>query len=298
MAKARRILGRAQSIRKIRTVTKTMEMVSTARYRQVHKHVSDLRPYTDRATDMVADLIARANRQDEPGIDDPLVTGRPELKRDAMVVITSDRGLCGGHNAAVMRLAEQRLDQLQREGYDIRLHVVGKKGIAAAREAGLKPVEENAGFGDDPDFYAVAEYAEGFIDALRDGQIGGLEVAYTQYLSASSRKPAIAQLLPLNTLTPPHRAFAPEHPEPFEFLPSREAILAQLLPAMVRLRLYQCFADAAVCEQLARMASMRSATDNADDMIRNMMLKYNRTRQGNITNELAEIVGGSEHLRG
>lgn len=291
MAKARKILKRAKAIKSIRTVTKTMEMVSTARFRRTAGHAAGLRPYTDRSADLVADLIARAG---EGGIDHPLVHDRPEVRRDVLLVLMSNRGLCGGYNAAMVRLASERIGQLRAEGYQVRLHVAGKKGASLLRRRGHTPDRVTDAFDHAPDFAAVSELVNALIEQFLRGEISGLEIAYMQFVSSGVQRPAVAQMLPLTYLRPPPGPMRETEPLAYEFMPSEEEILNQLLPASVRVRAFQCFLDAAVSEQVARMSAMRAATDSADDMIRQLNLDYNRIRQGQITNELAEIMGGSE----
>lgn len=296
MAKARKILQRARSIRTIRTVTKTMEMVSTAQFRKSHNRVQALRPYTDRATDMVADIVSRAPK-DHP-YHHPLIDGHQKVQCDALLVLTSDRGLCGGYNVSVLRVAIQRRAQLTHEQYEVLLHVSGRQGRVACREQGIQTVATYPQLHQPPPFGPVADLADQFMADFTAGRISGLEVAYTQFISSARQRPVISQILPLSNLEPSQRLdLAPGQERiPYEFIPGTAAILDQLLPALVRVRLYQCFVDAGVSEQVARMTTMRSATENADEMIRDLTIRYNRTRQAQITNELAEIMGGSQGL--
>lgn len=291
MAKARKILARANAIRKIRTVTKTMELVATARFRQAQNRARNLRPYTQRATDMVADLVHRQPDR----MHHPLIDGAGGEQRDVLLTLTSNRGLCGAYNGNVLKIARQRRGQLVEAGYDVCMHVAGKKGISAMRQAGEAMEATYAEFDTAPEFHVVAALCDELLQRFRAGEIEGVEVAYMQYLSSTDQRPAIAQILPLSNLElPPRPPTAEMDLQPYEFIPSAEEILDDLLPALVRVRMHQCFVDADVSEQSARMSAMRSASDNADEMIRDLMTDYNRTRQGQITNELAEIIGGSE----
>ncbi len=295
MAKARKILNHVRSIRNIRTVTKTMEMVSTARFRQSHNRVTALHPYTQRATDLVADLLARAP---EGQLRHVLIDGRADVKRDVLFVLTGNRGLAGAYNSSVVRLAMQRRAQLLSEDYEVLVHASGKKGIAALRGAGCPLEQAYTQFDQTPEFSVISDLADRLTAAFTAGTISGVEVAYMQFISSARQQAAIAQVLPLSNLERPPEVL-PEgmEREEYEMLPSPAEILDTLLPALVRVRLYQCFLDAAVSEQVARMSAMRAATENADEMIRHLTVRYNRTRQGQITNELAEIMGGSEGMQ-
>jgi F-type H+-transporting ATPase subunit gamma len=294
VAKARKILKRAKAVGSIRTVTKTMEMVSTARFRRTHSYVSHSRPYTDKLTALVAEVIDRCEGQAVH----PLLT-EPDagLKREVLMVLTSDRGLCGGYNGSVVRTALERLGQTRQAGYDVRLHVAGRKGVNTLKFRGVSVDREYTDWPQVPDYRQVGALAERFMEQYVHGKLAGLEVAYTRLMSGTSYRPVIAQILPLSEVSSPRPAPAQTGLEmPYELHPSAEEILRNLLPAAVRLRLYQCFLDAAVCEQIARMSAMRSATENADELIGSLTVQYNRMRQAQITTELSEIMGGRASL--
>ncbi|HOD83223.1 MAG: ATP synthase gamma chain [Planctomycetes bacterium ADurb.Bin126] len=287
MAKARTILKRAKAAKSIRTVTKTMEMVASSRFKKCHDMVVASRPYTSRLGDLVGDMIDRC---DAKALHHPLLQERAEVKRDVLLVLTSNRGLCGGFNGSIVRTATERSRQMNEAGYDVLLQVHGKRGIQQFRFLQAAIDKEYVLFDDVPNYRPVSQLADAFIDEYLAGRIGGVEVAYMQFLSASRQKPAIAQILPLTNLQPPRRTHG--YKPAYEFMPSADVLLEELLPATVRLRLYQCFLDSAASEQVIRIAAMRSATDNADDMIQSLTVRYNRVRQAQITTELAEIMGG------
>lgn len=288
MAKARKILRRVRAVGNIRTVTKTMEMVASTRFKRAHVRAVAARPYTDRLSDLVGDLVERCG-QDK--LDHPLLTEVEHLRRDVLLVITSNTGMCGGYNASVLSVASARYEQLTEAGYEVRLWVAGRRGLGSLRFRGFPIDRALTGFDHRPSFAAAAELAEGLMTDFGAGRISGLEVAYTQYFASGRQSAVIAQLLPL-TYTAPPPTLPGLVPPPYEFVPSPRAILDKLLPATVRLRLYQCFLDAAVTEQLTRAQAMRSATENADEMLRDLTVTYNRVRQAQITTELAEILGG------
>jgi F-type H+-transporting ATPase subunit gamma len=295
MAKARKILRRKKAVKNIRAVTKTMEMVSTARFKKMYNRAVAARPYTERLCDLVGDLIACSGPE---GLRHPLLTPPPGPKCDVLLVLTGNRGLCGSYNHAVLRMATERMSQVTPEGYKVCLRVVGKKGIQFFRHAGHRIEKEytqletkSGGVG--PDYDLVSALSNELMSDFLAGKISGLEVAYTQLISAGRYAPVIAQVLPLTQLAGTPKAMPTTGaPAPFDLMPSAKEILDRLLPTTVRLQMYQCFLDAAVTEQIARMSAMRAATEAADEMIHNLTVLYNRLRQSQITTELAEIIGG------
>ncbi len=300
MAKARKILNRLEAVRSVRAVTGAMETVARSRFRKTHDLAASVRPYTRRLTDFVEDVIRRCGTRK---LKHPLLTEHEDLKREILLAITTNRGLCGGYNANVQKLATERLEQLTELGYDMRLQVSGKKGIQHFKHRQFEIDVEYTHFTAMIDFDEVAKLADEYIAAFMDGHVGGVEVAYTQFVSSGRQSPAIAQILPLDDIEP----VDDEQDDPgdsieeyvsYDLLPSASEILDKLLPATVRLRLYQCFLDAAVSEQIARISAMHGANENADDMIKEMNLRYNRMRQSQITTELAEILGGRAGLEG
>jgi F-type H+-transporting ATPase subunit gamma len=291
MAKARKILKRANAVRNIRGVTKTMEMIASARFKRTHDQAVAARPYTDRIADLVACLI------DRMGIDQmghPLLGEGQAAPREVLLVLTSNRGLCGAMNPSVLRTATARHKQLIEADYEVLLQVVGKRGVRHFRFRGMELDAAHADLGDVPDYDAISALTDALVESFLAGAVGGVEVAYMQFISAAVQRPVISQILPLTNLPTPAagRLAAVGDPAPYDFVPSPSEILDQLLPATVRLRMYQCFLDSSVSEQIMRIAAMRNATDSADDMLHELTARYNRMRQTQITTELAEIMGG------
>ncbi|MBI5722673.1 MAG: ATP synthase F1 subunit gamma [Planctomycetes bacterium] len=292
MAKARSILKRARAVKKIGTITSTMEMVATARFKKMHKMVVAARPYITRIRKMVSDLISRCGPGD---LDHPLMHENEKLRRDVLLVITSNRGLCGSYNSSLLRLAMERYNQLRESGYDIKLHVAGKKGMQYFRFKKIRVDKYYSDLGDVPNYNRLAAVADDLMTEFLDGSISGLEIAYTQMIGAANFKPAIGQVLPLTVAAETTKE--PQAKKAFrvayDMLPSMDAILQQLLPTTVRLRVFECFLESAVTEQTSRMTAMRAASENADELLHNLTVKYNRMRQSQITTELAEILGGT-----
>lgn len=291
MAKVRKLRTRIRAVSNIRTIAKTMEMVASARFRKSQDQVSGARPYTDALSDLVGDLMERNPKLTG---EHPLVREPEGVKRDVLMVLTSNRGLCGGYNTSVLRTAMTRYRQLADAGYEVALHVSGKRGIQNVKYRGYEIERAYTEFDFLPPYEAVGRIAEELMTDFMAGKIGGVEVAYMQYFSSSRQRPAISQILPMEHIAPPEPSFglhAGERIE-YELAPSPEQIMRNLFPATVRLRLWQCFLDASIAQRVMRIAAMHAATDNADDMIRNLTVRYNRMRQGQITAELSEIIGG------
>jgi F-type H+-transporting ATPase subunit gamma len=291
MAKARALDKHRKSIRNIRKITRTMELISTARFKRAMDRALAATAYTRRITALVGRL-ARA------GLDatHPLLLARPAPSRAALLVLSANRGLCGGYNASVLRLAYARLAELGKTMQQTRLEVSGKRGISAFRFRKIEMHERFTHFEDRPVFAEVELLANRYLEAFTSGQIDRLDVVYTKFESLSRQYATVQTLLPLAGLDAADEDAAGPAELQYEFLPSPQSILDELVPTSFKVRLFKCFLDAAVSEQIARMVAMKAATENADEMIGNLSMAYNRARQGQITSELLEIIGGAEAL--
>ena len=288
MANRRVLVKRRKAVRNIRKITRTMQLISTARFQAAFNRAVATRPYTEKLAELVADLSRAAG-----DVDHPLLRTNEGVDRAALVVLTSDRGLAGGYNASVLRTATGHLDE-QPKGITTDVHMVGKKGISYFRFLRRPVAEQTSGIGDRPRFEQVEPIANDLIDRFVRGEIASAHVAYMKFLSAGQQKPVVVQLLPLQ----PEVKEGEEKAKPveYEFSPDPQQLLDELLPATVRVRLFQAFNDAAVSEQVARMVAMKAATDAAQDMIKALTREYNRARQTQITMELLDIVGGANAL--
>jgi F-type H+-transporting ATPase subunit gamma len=289
MANRRVLVKRRKSVRNIRKITRTMQLIATARFQAAFNRAVATRPYTEKLAELVADLSRAAG-----DVDHPLLKTHEDVKRAAVVVITADRGLAGGYNASVLRMATSHLDQQIEQGLASDVHMVGKKGISYFRFLRREVAEQTTGIGDKPRFDQVEPLANALIDRFVRGEIASVHVVYMKFISAGQQRPVAVQLLPLK----PEAAEGKEAAKPveYEFSPDPKQLLDELLPAVVRIRLFQAFNDAAVSEQVARMVAMKAATDAAGDMIKSLTREYNRARQTQITMELLDIVGGANAL--
>ncbi len=292
MAKARAIVKRRKAVQNIRKITRTMQLIATARYQAAYHRATRTKPYTRGITELVEQLSRGAGQ-----IKHPLLRENSESKRVVQIVLTSNRGLCGGYNASLLRTAMERIREFEASGRTVDLHAVGKKGIGYFRFLRRPMARTDARFEDKPAFADVEAIASELMDAYERKQIDGVHVTYMRFLSTAKQNAQTVQLLPIERPAPPEEGERAAAAVDYEFSPPQEELLAELLPEMVRVRLFQCFTDAAVSEQVARMVAMKSATDAANDMIKSLTRQYNRARQTQITLELLDIVGGAEALK-
>lgn len=295
MAKARAIIKRLKAVRNVRKITRTMELVATARFKKAMDRATQAAAYTKKMAEIVADLAGTLQAAAEQGgFTHPLLQQRETEKKSILLVLTSNRGLCAGYNGSIIRLAQQRVQAATAANVELDLEVSGKRGINFCRFRKLPMAQSYTQFEDKPTFDDVDPLAQRYIEAFVSGQIDRLDVAYTRFESMSKQKAVIETLLPIGKL-PTADAGQKSNVE-YEFLPSPAEILEEIVPASFKARLFKCFLDAAVSEQIARMVAMKSATENADEMIRTIRGQYNRARQSQITSELSEIIGGAAAL--
>jgi F-type H+-transporting ATPase subunit gamma len=295
MAKARALDKRRKSIRNIRKITRTMELIATARYKKAMDRATAATAFTRRITQIVTDL-AHAGLE----VSHPLLEAHDKNERAILLVLTANRGLCGGYNGAVFRTAVARYEELKQLFPHLETEVAGKRGIAAAKFRKVQLAQAYTQFNDQPQFAEVDAIATRYLEAYATQKLDRLDVAYTKFLSSSKQVATVETLLPLGSLEGAESKEKKERTAEsmYEFLPSAKSILEEVVPASFRAKLFKCFLDAAVSEQIARMVAMKSATENASEMIKMLSSNYNRARQGQITGEIMEIIGGVEALKG
>lgn len=286
MANRRVLVKRRKAVRNIRKITRTMQLIATARFQATFNRAVATRPYSQKLGELVADL-ARASGN----IDHPLMRKNPNASKTALVVISSNRGLCGGYNAGVLRKA---VAHIEAQGKPVDVHMVGKKGVGYFRFLGRPVAERITHLADDVRYAEIEPIANTLMEQFIRGEIGAVYVAYVAFESASRQSPTVMQLLPL--APPPVAGDSAVKSVEYEFSPEPAELLAALLPASVRMRLFQSFIEAGVSEHVARMVAMKAATDAAGDMIKSLTRRYNRARQTHITMELLDIIGGASSL--
>ena len=298
MAKARAIVKRRKAVRNIRKITKTMQMIATAKFQKSLKRATGTKPYTQKVRELVAELAGTVGNVEHPLLRRPEEGGR--ARRIAMVVITSNRGLAGAYNGNVLRTAANAVRTLEAEGSSVELYVSGKKGISYFNFQ-RRPIAQRLDVSDTPRFAEVQPLADSLMQQFTEGKIDGVRVAYMNFHSAGVQKPDVMTLLPLasiETAGKPSPQQGGRQQAVYEFSPEPKELLDELLPLTVRSALFQAFLDATTSEHVARMVAMKSATDNADKMAKALTMQYNRARQSQITTELAEIMGGVEAMSG
>lgn len=289
MAKARALVKRRKAVRNIRKITRTMELIATARFKKAMDRATEAAAYTRKINEIVADLA-----QSDLDFDHPLLKQPEKTENVTLLVLTSNRGLCGGYNGGVLRQALVRMREVQAAGQNLKVEVSGKRGLAFMKFE-KRPVEQSyTQFEDKPGFDEINEIADRYVADFIAGRLQRLDVVYQRFLSSARQTPVVETLLPFGDLATETKRDAA--PADYEFLPSSTEILEEIVPAAFKARFFKCFLDAAVGEQIARMVAMKSATENADEMIRDISQEYNRARQTQITSELAEIIGGAAAL--
>jgi F-type H+-transporting ATPase subunit gamma len=298
MPNPRQLDKRRKSIRNIRKITRTMELIARAKFKKAMDRASAATAYTVRMTQLVRDLMASGVE-----LNHPLLEVREKVEHATLLVLTGNRGLCGGFNGNLQRAGFLQWQQLIAQVPGSRLEVAGKRGIAAFKFRGIPAHTSFTQFDDKPRFDEVDVIASRYLDEYATGKLDRLEVVYTKFESISRQQVVTETLLPLGGLALPGKAAArPAAPEPsgrraiYEFEPSPRSILEEVVPASFKVKLFKCFLDSAVSEQIARMVAMKSATENAEDLIRRLSMQYNRARQGRITSELMDVIGGVEAL--
>jgi F-type H+-transporting ATPase subunit gamma len=270
-----------------------MELIATARFKKAMDRAAAATDYTRAITKIVQDLAKSGT-----DVTHPLLMPHDSVKSIDMLVLTANRGLCGGYNGSVVRAALQRRAEIKEQADSGSTSVSGKRGISAFRFANVPMEKTYTEFDDQPSFDAVAKIADELISRYITGRIDRVDVAYTRFVSSSKQIPIVETLLPFSGIEVPQEdsGKASKIRDDYEFLPSAEGILEEVVPASFRARLFKCFLDAAVSEQIARMVAMKSATENAGDLIKSLSRTFNRARQSKITQEIMEIIGGVEAL--
>lgn len=298
MASTKVLAKRRKAVRNIRKITKTMELIATARFKKALDRATEAEAYTRKIAELAADLSKNAGE-----VSHPLLANRP-VRKSLLLVITSNRGFCGGYNGSIIREANADIRKLNESNTPFELEVSGKRGITFFRFQKIPRAKEYTQFEDKPSYAEVDAVASRYIDLFTSGQIDQVQVAYMKFLNAARQAPVIETLLPLSSVAVETRK-KPATPEvatgglrvDYEYLPEATGILEELIPAALKARLFKCFLDAAVSEQIARRVAMKSATENAGDLIKELTRLYNRTRQANITKEISELIAGAEALK-
>ena len=288
MAKARDIGRRMRSVESTRKITRTMEMVATSKLRRAQSRVREARPFADRLTAVVENLVTPELADLEPLLRQP-----DRIRRAAVILVTSNRGLCGAFNVNLIRKARALLAELKASDVETEFHVIGKKGISYFRFRNVEMASTRTDIGDSPSPDEARSLINPLAERFASKDLDAVYVVHAEFRSVMSTPPITRRLLPV--YVPQERPTR----EPYYILdPSADVILARLLPLHLLSSMYRALVENAAGEQGARRTAMKSATDNADDFLTTLRRQFNRARQQEITSQLAEIIGGAEALKG
>ncbi len=289
MARTREIKKRIGAVRTIQRITKTMQMIATAKFTTAVQRAQASRPYTEKVQALVEAALAGVS-----DFEHPLISGPAESpRRERLLVIASNRGLCGAYNANVLRTGMDHVRSLRGEGCELDLETAGKKAVGFFRFQKVEVAQRHT-IPDQPPYDLVEAIAQQYIEDFVAGRHDAVRVASMHFVSNARQVPTVIQLLPLAPAPASSESAGPR--ATYEFSPSAEAILGKLLPLAVKTALFQAFLDAAVSEHIMRMVAMKAATENAGELRKTLIRRFNRARQTQITTELMEIIGGAAAL--
>ena len=293
MANSRQLVKRRKAVRNIAKITRTMELIATARFKKAMDRATEAAAYTKKINEIVADL-AGANL----AFSHPLLQKPAEEQNVALLILTSNRGLCGGFNGGILRKGMARLREMKAAGKNVRLEVSGKRGLSLMKYEKIPVDAAYTEFEDKPGFDAVNAIASRFVADFIAGRLHRLDIVYQKFESAAKQSPVVETILPIGDLAAAATSGTAGKGSgiEYEFLPNANQILEEIVPAAFKARFFKCFLDAAVSEQIARRVAMKAAHENAQDMIKSISTAYNRARQSQITSELSEIIGGAAAL--
>jgi F-type H+-transporting ATPase subunit gamma len=288
MAKGRELKGRIKSVENTRKITRTMEMVATSKMKRAMDRVIAARPYASALGEVMSRLYSPELAERFPLLRQPA-----QKRRAAVLLITANRGLSGAFNANLIRESRNLIGQLERDGVEVDLHIVGRKGLGYYRYMGRAVASSRVDIGDRPSAQNAADLVDGLMTAFANGQLDAVYIVHAHFKSAISTPPVTEQILPVE---PPTGTGGRQRD--YLLFPSAQEILSSLLPAYVRNMVYRALVENTAAFYSAQRTAMKNATDNATDMLNILRRTYNRARQANITQEIAEIVGGAAALQG
>jgi len=286
MAGAKEIKTKIASVQSTQKITKAMEMVATSKMRKTQDRMAASRPYSETIRNVISH-VSKASI----GYKHPFLVER-EVKKVGILVISTDRGMCGGLNINLFKTVLNEIKARKEKGITVELGLIGSKGIGFFRSLGLNIKSQHSGLGDNPTLEELIGVANTMFDAYRNGEIDAIYIAYNKFVNTMSQKPTFQQLVPLPELENDHLS---ERQQAWDYIyePDPKMLLDSLLVRYLESQVYQAVVDNLASEQAARMVAMKAATDNAGNLIKDLQLVYNKARQASITNELNEIVAGA-----
>jgi F-type H+-transporting ATPase subunit gamma len=291
MPGSKEIRTKIKSVQNTRKITKAMEMVAASKMRKAQERMRSARPYSEKIRRLAANLSqALVTEYSHPFLSKPA-----EQKRIGLIVVTSDKGLCGGLNTNVLRLCMNTMREWEKQGAtEMRVTAIGNKGLGFMQRLGAKVVSSITHLGDTPHMEKLIGPIKVMIDAFQNGELDAVYISYTRFINTMKQEPVLEPLLPLSG----ERMGAPERSWDYVYEPDAQVVIDELLLRYVEALIYQGVAENMASEQSARMVAMKAATDNAGSVIKELQLVYNKARQAAITKEISEIVGGAAAIAG
>jgi F-type H+-transporting ATPase subunit gamma len=290
MAKGRELKGRIKSVENTRKITRTLEMVATSKMKRAQDRVVAARPYANALADVISSLYSSELAERFPLLRQPA-----QQTKVAVILLTSNRGLAGAFNANLIKEARARIAEFEARGVQVELHIIGKKGLGYFKYIGRAIASQRLDISDRPTAADAASIVDGIMADYVAGKLDGVYVVYSKFMSALSTPPSTDQVLPV---VPPQKKEGGAAQKDYLLYPNAEEILTNLLPSYVRNALYRALVETTAGFYTTQRTAMKNATDNAGDMLNVLRRTYNRARQAQITQEIAEIVGGAAALQG
>ncbi len=285
MAAGKEIRSKIKSVENTRKITRAMEMVAAAKMRKAQERMRHARPYAEKIGHVAAHFSLA-----HPEYRHPFVVSRETIKRVGLILVTTDKGLCGGLNTNALRLAFNKMKSWDEQKIEVDVSVVGNKGLGFMQRLGANIASQVTGLGDTPHMERLIGPVQVMLDAFKEGRIDALYLVYSKFVSTMKQEPSITQLLPLNAEQAVEKA---AHHWDYIYEPEAKSVVDSLMVRYIEALIYQAVAENLACEQSARMVAMKAASDNAKDVVGELKLVYNKTRQAAITQEISEIVAGA-----
>ena len=292
MATLRDIQNRIKAVQSTQKITKAMKMVAASKLRKVQTRMLNLRPYAEKMHDVLQSLAMGADRESHP-----LLALRPR-KTVEVVVVTSDRGLCGAFNTNIMKAAQKCIDDYENDSFEVKISAVGKKANDYFKRKNVELTNSWTGISGSVTFTNASDIADKIKESYTNEEADEVVVVYNAFKSMVAQTVTVSKLLPLAAIEEAEEAATDEGPADFIYEPSMDAIFERLIPRNVDIQIYRALLESSAAEEAARMSAMENATQSCDEMVDSLTLQFNKARQASITAELMDIVGGVEALKG
>ncbi|MDF7676911.1 F0F1 ATP synthase subunit gamma [Neisseriaceae bacterium ESL0693] len=288
MAVGKEILTKVRSVQNTQKITKAMQMVSTSKMRKTQERMRQARPYADKVRQVMSHLAQTHSTHNQP-----MLAHRENVKRAGFILITSDKGLCGGLNANALKLFFAKVQEYQKQGVEVEVVCLGSKGLLACNNVGLNVTASVVGLGDTPKLATLLGPLTAIFQRYADKELDAIHLVYSSFVNTMRQEPRVETLLPIGENVFDEKSASTGYSWDYVYEPSSTTVLAYLIRRYLESVVYQALSENMAAEQAARMVAMKAATDNADNAIKQLRLVYNKSRQAAITTELTEIVAGA-----